>query len=125
MGDEGGDRMTADTLKRLAEEALAMSKKATPGKWGAFGMGLYAGGDGNVRDANHIADFFTTDGDGRLRTFDLSFCISARTSLPQLALAVLALLPFARHKPNCIGNDPALDPSPCNCGLQEALGGLQ
>lgn len=141
--------MTPATLKRLAEEALAQSEKATKGPWY-----FRCTDDAHAMNARMVCTEptplehaeTTYAHDGVMRSdFEEAICVtlhqirpricredgkeeenaefiaSARTSLPQLARAVLALAPFVRHKPACIGNDPALDPSPCDCGLDAAL----
>lgn len=84
-------------IDNLAREALEQAERATPGPWGSFGMGLYAGGGGNVAHAKELAIFQTRDSEGRPRTWDLDLCVTARAREPRLAAFALEAVEALRR----------------------------
>lgn len=72
-----------DRLRTMREDA----RKATKGRWGAWGMSLLCGVSGmNADTAEHLADVYTKDEHGRPRTFDLDHIVNFQ---PEEAMALV------------------------------------
>lgn len=132
---------TIQHLKALAERAIEVSEKATPGPWKCWN-GWGPSESDNLMRCERIGPADCYDGiqpsnpaecpDMRALTEDFEFVAISRTSLPQLAKALIALLPFVQHKNQCKSTRPVYrrnDPRgpmictqrPCDCGLYDAL----
>ena len=67
--------------------------------------------------------------DGLVKPEDMALICSARTREPQLARALLKLMPFVSHSEGCTLNNTehvdSMDDIACDCGLDAALKGLE
>jgi hypothetical protein len=106
--------MTLSHIKALAEEALALSERASKPPW------------------NHMdSQDEVWDADGRTlidfsqpaTAADKHFIAHSRTSVPVLARAVLEMLPFVQHDALCSTQYEDVEGSSkvCSCGLGAAL----
>lgn len=79
--------MSAEILRRAAEEMRRNAENATPGRWKLWGMTVMADQDGtsNVNTAVDVAATFYRDEHGKPRTWDATHIASWH---PAVALAV-------------------------------------
>jgi hypothetical protein len=82
-----------ESLRALAIEAKRRADKATPGPWKLWGMEVMSDPEGlsNIAHATPVAMTFCHNEIGKPRTFDVDFIAAARTDVPALAEAIIAL----------------------------------
>lgn len=120
--------MTPASIQQLAEQALALSEKATKGPWNADSQStVVRDQEGEpiavtVRGPRSNWDELECDENGK-------FIAASRQSLPLLAQAVLKLMPHVRHWYNNENGEGCAhyidEREPCDCGLDAALAGME